>query len=190
MMAASFDFSSMPRLETERLVLREIRPTDDLPALSALFSDPDVARYTDTGPFESQQEAEEVMEWIGGIFTQHVGMRWALTMRTDEDEMIGTAGYNQWHQWNNSAEIGYDLKSELWGRGLMTEGLHEMLGFGFDEMALNRIEADVTVGNEASVRVLDKLGFQREGLLRQRGFWKGGYHDLLLFSLLRSDWAL
>lgn len=179
----------MPRLETERLVLREIHPVADLAALHSLFSDPDVARYTDTGPFESPEEAEEVMEWICGIFAQHVGMRWALALKTDEDAMIGTAGYNQWHQWNNSAEIGYDLKSDLWGSGLMTEALRQMLGFGFDNMALNRIEADVTVGNEASARVLEKLGFREEGLLRQRGFWKGAYHDLVVFSLLRSDRA-
>ncbi len=72
----------------------------------------------------------------------------------------------------------------------MTEALEAMLRFGFDAMSLNRIEADVTVGNDASVRVLEKLGFQREGLLRQRGYWKGSYHDLWLFSLLRDEIAI
>lgn len=183
-----FDFGAMPRLETERLVLREIRPVQDLAALDDLFSDPEVARYTDTGPFESPEEAEEVMGWIGEIFAKRHGMRWALVLKSDEDAMIGTAGFNQWNRWNNSAEIAYDLQQALWGEGLMPEALAPMLRFGFEEMGLNRIEADVTVGNEASARVLEKLGFHQEGTLRQRGFWKGQYHDLALFSLLREDW--
>jgi ribosomal-protein-alanine N-acetyltransferase len=184
-----FDFTVMPRLETERLVLREIHSQTDLAALYALFADPYVARFTDTGPFESPAEAEEVMEWIDDIFAKHLGMRWALALKTDEGEMIGTAGYNRWQRWNHSAEIGYDLKRDLWGRGLMVEALGAVLGFGFREMALNRVEADVTVGNEASVRVLEKLGFHQEGLSRQRGFWKGDYHDLLMFGLLRHEWG-
>ncbi len=188
-MPEPFDFTVMPRLETDRLVLRRIRSEADLSTLYDLFADPEVARYTDTGPFESLAEAEEVMEWIDGIFANHLGMRWALALKTDEDEMIGTAGYNQWHRWNHSAEIGYDLMRDVWGRGLMVEALRAVLGFGFREMALNRVEADVTVGNEASVRVLERLGFHQEGLSRQRGYWKGGYHDLLLFGLLRNEWG-
>jgi ribosomal-protein-alanine N-acetyltransferase len=177
----------MPTFETDRLVLRQLDGASDLNALFELFADPEVARYTDTGPFESPIEAAEVMDWIDGIFTRRQGMRWALTLKANDDTLIGTAGYNQWHRWNNSAEIGYDLAQRYWGQGLMTEALEPLLVFGFEQMALNRIEADVTVGNEGSMRVLVKLGFQREGLLRQRGFWKGAYHDVWLFSLLRSE---
>ncbi len=186
-MSEVFDFGSMPTFETDRLVLRQIDSDSDLDALFQLFADPEVARYTDTGPFESPNEAVEVMEWIDGIFTQRQGMRWALILKAADDTLIGTAGYNQWHRSNNSAEIGYDLAQRYWGQGLMTEALEPLLAFGFEQMALNRIEADVTVGNEASMHVLTKLGFQREGLLRQRGFWKATYHDVWLFSLLRKD---
>jgi ribosomal-protein-alanine N-acetyltransferase len=177
----------MPTFETDRLILRQLHGDSDLDALFELFADPEVARYTDTGPFESLSEATEVMDWIDGIFNRRQGMRWALTLKGNDDTLIGTGGYNHWHRWNNSAEIGYDLAQRYWGQGLMTEALEPMLSFGFEQMALNRIEADVTVGNEASMRLLTKLGFQREGLLRQRGFWKGAYHDAWLFSLLHSD---
>ena len=187
-MSKVFEFGSMPTFETDRLVLRQANSDSDLDALFELFADPEVARYTDTGPFESLSDAVEVMDWIDGIFTQRQGIRWALSLKAADDILIGTAGYNQWHRWNNSAEIGYDLAQRHWGQGLMIEALEPLLGFGFEQMALNRIEADVTDGNEASMRVLPKLGFQREGLLRQRGLWKGAYHDVWLFSLLRSDW--
>ena len=114
-------------------------------------------------------------------------MRWAVTLKEDTERLIGTAGFNVWHTWNNSAEIGYDLARAHWGRGLMVEALEPIIDFGFTRMALNRIEADATVGNHASSRVLEKLGFHREGLLRQRGYWKGSYHDVWLYSLLTND---
>ena len=69
----------------------------------------------------------------------------------------------------------------------MVEALRPTLDFGFEGMRLNRIEADITVGNEQSVRVLEKLGFRREVLLRQRGYWKGPYHNVWLCSLLRDE---
>lgn len=186
-MASLFDFSAMPRLQTERLVLREVHPSGDLDAMFALFGDPEVARFTDTGPLASVSEAQEVIDWISWIFEQRRGLRWALALRDDEQLMIGTCGYNHWDRSTNSAEIGYDLARRHWGRGLMTEALQALVRFGFERMGLNRIEADVTVGNDASGRVLEKLGFTEEGVLRQRGFWKGRYHDLSMFSLLRED---
>lgn len=186
-MVELFAFESMPEFETDRLVVRKFTAKADLPRLFDLFADPEVARYTDTGPFVSMDEAREVMEWIDEIFTNRQGMRWALALKEEPKALIGTAGYNQWHQWNNSAEIGYDLGRGHWGQGLMGEALAPIIDFGFDRMALNRIEADVTVGNEGSVRVLEKLGFHREGVLRQRGFWKDAYHDVQMYSLLRSD---
>jgi [ribosomal protein S5]-alanine N-acetyltransferase len=186
--ATLFDFAMTPRLETERLVLRAVDPDGDLEALFDLFADPEVARFTDTGPFTDPAEAVEVVEWIAGLFASRRGLRWAITERDRGDVMIGTCGFNRWHRWNNSAEIGYDLARRCWGRGVMTEAVRAMVRFGFERMALNRVEADVTVGNEASARVLDRLGFHEEGTLRQRGLWKGSYHDVRLFSLLRDDW--
>jgi len=183
-----FDFSSMPTLVSERLVLREIRPDRDLAALFDLFADPAVALNTDTGPFTSVGEAEEVMGWITGIFESRHGLRWVIVDKADEDGLIGTCGFNSWQRHNSSAEIGYDLAQARWGEGLMTEALAPMLAFGFGRMGLNRVEADVTVGNVRSARVLLKLGFLEEGLLRQRGYWRDRYHDVRAFALLRDDW--
>lgn len=188
-MSGLYDFQSMPDFATNRLMLRPVDPVQDLEALFELFSDPAVARFTDTGPFATTADAQEVMDWIGDIHQHRRGMRWAIALAGEPGHLIGTGGFNIWRRENNSAEIGYDLAKRHWGQGLMTEALVPMLRFGFERMGLNRIEADVTVGNEASVRVLAKLGFREEGVLRQRGFWKGAYHDLRLFSLLHREWA-
>ncbi len=187
-MSDRFTFESMPRLESARLVLREADASRDLDGLFELFADPEVARFTDTGPFTTIDEAVEVMAWIRDIFARQRGMRWVIAPASAEERLIGTCGFNMWRTWNNSAEIGYDLARAHWGQGLMTEALNVVIRFGFERMGLNRVEADVTVGNDGSVKVLEKLGFHEEGVLRQRGFWKGDYHDLRLFSLLRADW--
>ena len=153
-----------------------------------MFADPNVALNTDTGPFATPEEADRLISWFGEIFEQKRGMRWAITGTSDPEVLIGTCGYNSWHRWNNSAEIGYDLAYRFWGRGFMTEALTSMIDFGFAEMELNRVEADVTVGNDRSAAVLQKLGFVEEGLLRQRGYWRGAYVNLRFFGLLRADW--
>lgn len=70
----------------------------------------------------------------------------------------------------------------------MREALTAMLAFGFGPMQLNRVEALVVPENTPSQHLLRRLGFECEGLLRQHGFWKGSFHDLHLFSLLKKDW--
>lgn len=186
-MGEIFDFAAMPRLETSRLALREIDRERDLAALYQLFADERVALATDTGPFTEMADAEEVMAWFAAIFRAHQGLRWAISQREGDGDLIGTCGFNVWNRRNNSAEIGYDLRPEYWGRGLATEAVQAIIDWGFDRLALNRIQADVMVGNEASARVLNKLGFVEEGTQRQGGYWRGQYHDLRYFSLLRSD---
>ncbi len=186
-MTGVFAFDAVPRLQTDRLVLRAIRPEDDLRALFDLFADPAVALSTDTGPFREIWEAQEVMDWFGTIFTAKQGMRWAITLNDGEGSLIGTCGFNIWNRRNNSAEIGYDLMARYWSQGLATEAVRAMIDWGFANLSLNRIQADVMVHNAFSARLLEKLGFTEEGLLRQAGYWRGEYHDLRYFGLLRSD---
>lgn len=69
----------------------------------------------------------------------------------------------------------------------MTEALQAIIRFGFDKLAVNRIEALVMPGNTASVRLLQNLGFQEEGVLREYAYFKEGFHDLHCFSLLKKE---
>jgi [ribosomal protein S5]-alanine N-acetyltransferase len=184
-----FDFSYFPSLKTERLVLNRIR-ADDVQALLDLFGDPDVTRHNDIMTFKTRQDAVLLMKFIEKRFQDQIGLRWAVRLRSAQSKLIGTAGYNSWDRQNFCGEIGYDLLPFYWGRGLMPEALRAVIGFGFQQMGLNRVEADVVTDNQASVRVLQKLGFTEEGVLRQRGVWKGAFHDLRLFSVLRQEWQL
>jgi ribosomal-protein-alanine N-acetyltransferase len=181
-----FDFTYFPHLDTDRLILDEI-VEDDLDSVMALFGDPQVTRYNDVETFRDTRDARWLLKFLRARFDEHVGLRWAIRLKTDPERLIGTAGYNVWNRHNACGEIGYDLLPAYWNQGLTTEAVRAVVCFGFEQMQLNRVEADVSLGNDASVRVLQKLGFTEEGTLRQRGFWKGRYHDLRFFSLLREE---
>jgi ribosomal-protein-alanine N-acetyltransferase len=182
-----FNFGPFPCLETERLCLRQIT-WNDIPALYQLFSDPVVTQYNDVTTFNDRHDAENLFHFLQDRYRRRIGIRWALTLKgVPAASLIGTCGYNIWSRHNNCGEIGYDLMRRYWNQGYVTEAIRAILYFGFQQMSLNRIEADVMRHNAASMRVLEKLGFQREGVLRQRGYWKGAYHDLYFFSLLRED---
>ena len=89
---------------------------------------------------------------------------------------------------NSSAEVGYSLSRDFWNRGIMTEALRAVIGHGFGNMNLNRIEAQHETGNPASGAVMRKCGMQREGTLRQRLYNKGRYVDVELYAILRRDY--
>jgi ribosomal-protein-alanine N-acetyltransferase len=177
-----------PTLKTRRLALRELR-FSDARAVFDLFSDPDVMRYYNHEPLRTLAEAKRTLRFMCDAFLQGNGIRWGIVLR-GKRRVIGTCGFNAWHKPACYAEIGYDLARRHWNRGLMTEALRAMIAYGFEVMRLNRIEARVMPENTASACVLRKLGFSSEGVLRERGFWKGIHHDLEMFSLLKREWHL
>jgi [ribosomal protein S5]-alanine N-acetyltransferase len=182
---ANDPFAEFPLLRTDRLLLRETR-TSDARAIFRVFSDAAVTRYHNQSTFTRIEEARAVVRSRAALFRHGWGIRWAIA-RKEDDLLIGACGFHNWHRACSHAEIGYELASDWWRRGLMTEALGAMLAFGFDRMDLNRIEALVMPDNVASARLLRKLGFTAEGTLRQYGHWKERFHDLTMFSLLREE---
>lgn len=96
-------------------------------------------------------------------------------------------GFNWWDRDNHSAEVGFDLRRDMWGKGIMKEALQGMLLFGWQHMSLNRIGARVSTYNTNCTALLKRLGFQHEGTMREEYFEGGQYHDLLLFAILRRE---
>ena len=112
--------------------------------------------------------------------------RWVIVRKADV-QAIGTCGFHRWNKQHRRAEIGYDLARSAWRQGFMTEALTAVLEHGFAWMQLNRIEGLVHTENEASIRLLERLGFQKEGLLRQYFRQGDNYHDHWLLALLRTE---
>ena len=181
-MTAAMVYGEFPRLETDRLVLRELTSAD-AHDLFQIFSNSEVTRYYDLDTFTQMQQAAELIDRFRQRYERQIGLRWALTLKEDPG---GVVGYNIWIQSSHRSVLGYDLARGRWGQGLMAEALAAIIEFGFEKMSLNRIEALAFRENEASHRMLEKLGFECEGVLREYEFLKGEYVDMSLHSLLRQ----
>ena len=179
-------FDPFPTLETARLRLRESR-LSDAEGIFAVLSAESVTRHYNLSPLASVEEARALVERRAAALRRGERIRWAIARRSD-DGVVGSCGYVHWDQQARRAEVGYELHPDEQGQGLMHEALTVMLAFGFAQMHLNRVEAFVVPENEPSLRLLRRLGFAEEGLLRDYGFWKDQFHDLRLFSLLKKDW--
>ncbi|MGD9100459.1 MAG: GNAT family N-acetyltransferase [Anaerolineae bacterium] len=185
-------FQTFPRLETENLILREIWPAD-VKAVFDILSDDEVTRFYDDDPFTNVSQASELVEYWTTSFASNRCIRWGIVRKSgvtvSDGAIIGTCGYYGFHTWHMRASLGYELARSFWRRGIMTEALSAVIEFGFEEAGLNRIQADVMPENQASVKLLERLGFKNEGLLREYERWSSkGYVDLFAFSLLKREY--
>jgi RimJ/RimL family protein N-acetyltransferase len=175
----------LPTLIAERVRLRWLVPSD-VGALYEVFSDADVMRYWSRPPFTHEGEANELLAAIERAFTEQTLFQWGI-VRKDGDRVIGTCTLAQVDASNLRAELGYALGRAHWGHGLMGDALDVLLTFAFGDLGLRRLEADVDPNNARSVRTLERLGFQREGFLRERWFVGGEVQDALFYGLLRRE---
>lgn len=175
-----------PTFTTERLLLRPLQAAD-APALFSYFSDPEVMRYYDLEPLQTLDQAQSLVKRLMERFERQDGLRWAIVDR-QTNQLIGSCGYNNFIRYAWRGNIGYDLARPFWGQGLVVEALRPMLAYGYQTLQLHRMEAYVMVENRGSKRVLEKLGFTEEGILRGYGYWQGKFWDLRCFSLLRPEW--
>lgn len=183
---------AFPQIISERLTLRAFG-SHDLQALYAIFSDERVSRFYDVDTFTSLDEAERMLDWrMPALERQPLGaLRWAICLNNDLDTLIGSCGFHGSNPAFHSIEIGYELNPLYWGRGYATEALQAMLDHCFSHdlpFRINRVAATTNLDSQKSMSLLGRLGFMEEGVLRQYGFWKGRFHDVRLFSLLREDW--
>jgi len=177
-------FNGIP-IRTDRLLLRPLQDLD-AKALFAIYSDPQVMRYWSSPPWTEIDAAHETIA-TDLKATSSSYLRLAIT--TDKGtRLIGTCTLFDINMTCRRAESGYALGSEVWGNGYMNEALTALLGYGFTELDLNRVEADIDPRNKASAKTLERLGFTREGLLRERWIVDGEISDSAFYGLLKREW--
>lgn len=157
-------FGQATVLRTARLTLRQVTEADG-PGLFDIFGDDRVTEHYAWDTFTTIAEADALAARTASQFRQREAMRWGLVPHG----------------------IG-DLAAAYWRRGLMSEAVAAVLTFGFDRMALNRVEATVHTANTASIGLLTRMGFTREGELRERVLHRGTFHDVYMFGITRADW--
>ncbi len=175
----------IPVLESERLILRELVPTDAMDIFT-FRSDPIEQRHNDA-PLQDVEQASALIDWLAREHRDNGAMGWGLTVKPS-DSVVGLLGFNYWNTPHRRAGVGYDLSRRLWGHGLASEAMRAMLNHGFGPMGLNRVEAHTEIENVASVRMLLRLGFWQEGAFHEYFLDDdGGHRDVGLFVLLRKD---
>ncbi|MBK8529866.1 MAG: GNAT family N-acetyltransferase [Rubrivivax sp.] len=173
-------------IHTRRLLLRPLQPAD-VDALYALHRDPLFMRYWSTPPWTSDEPARQMVAVDQAAGAGADWLRLGL-VRRDDDALVGSCDLFDHDRQSRRAMIGYGLAPAQWGQGLMHEALLALLNHGFTDWGLNRVEADIDPRNLGSARVLERLGFRREGLLRQRWIVGDEVSDSAWYGLLRSEW--
>lgn len=177
-------------LTTERLMLREMVPTDAADVL-VFRGDPIVQKYDDP-PIQSLQESLEFIEEMRRDDADQKQQTWAVALK-ESDSVVGLVGLqflNPGDQYHRRAEIGYGIARAFWGQGIGSEVVRAVVRYGFEQLELNRIYARTIVVNFESVRMLERLGFVREGTQREYSLEDDNqFLDSAMYAPIRSDWG-
>ena len=175
-----------PTLRTPRLLLRPFMEADT-DAIFAVLGNPRVMRYWDSPAWKERAQAELFVANGKRMEQEGTGARFAIE-RAADGALLGQCGLFRWNPVFRSAAVGYCLDEAGWGRGFATEAVDGMLRWAFEALDLNRVQAEVDTRNAPSGRVLEKLGFVREGTLREDCIVDGEVSDSWIYGLLRRQW--
>lgn len=178
-------FSMFPEINTERLNLRQIKQ-EDRESIYEILSNFEVIKYDTFELFTNMKQAEDMINWFDEAFKQKQAIFWGISFKSSS-EIIGFCKC-EIEIPKVRADFGYDLNPKHWNKGIITEALSAIMNFTFNALDVNRIEATVSTENIASIKVLKKLGFTQEGILRERSYLRGSYHDMIMFSILKNEY--
>jgi ribosomal-protein-alanine N-acetyltransferase len=167
-----------------RLYFRPLE-REDAPRLAAFINHPDVRRNLLTHrPMNQGQE----VAFVDAMAASQRDVIFAIVLR-DGDRMIGTTGLHELDFRSRRATFGLLIgEPSEWGKGYATEATRMVVDYAFGTLNLHRVELEVLESNVAGIRAYEKVGFRREGVLRQHHYVDGAYVDTLVMGLLRSEW--
>ena len=173
-------------IESKRLLVRLVVESD-LPALLGVHASEEVTALLPYSRWESIADAQAWLVRMKGIQSTGLALQFVVVSKPT-GLAVGTCLLFRFEEGSARAELGYVLGRAHWGQGLMQEALEALIGCAFGTMGLRRLEAEVDTRNRPSARLLQRLGFTKEGLLRQRWVTKGEAKDVEMYGLLGSEW--
>ena len=178
-------FDTFPVLESERLLFRAYE-RGDAEDFFQMRTNTEVMKYMDSPRYQSVQDAEKKINGNRQAFVEKQGIKWVIALKSDGN-VVGDFGFWRIDKENCRAEIGYALLREYWGMGYMSEAMDVLLKYGFGQMNIHSVEANVNPENKASIKLLKRFGFRKEAYFRENYFFDGEFLDSLIFSLLERD---
>lgn len=179
-------FSKIPTFETERLIIRPMRMFDafDMYEYARV---PETSRFLTWSPHPDIEYTENYLAFIISKYKAGEFYDWAVTLKNEDNKMIGTCGFSRIDFSNNVGEIGYVINPDYQGQGYATEAISVIINFGFEKLDFHRVEAKFIIGNESSFSVMKKCGMTYEGTARSAILIKGKYCDIGTCSILEEE---
>lgn len=183
-MDPKFPFKEFPILLTDRLRLREVR-NSDVSDFFLIRSNADNMRFIPRPLAKTEQDIIDFLEVGKEVYKKGEMINFAIALK-ESDKFIGSIGFyrTKWHA--DRTELGYILSPDHRGNGYVHEAVKEMIRFAFDDIGFHSIEAIIDPRNDASINVIEKAGFKKEGHLKESDYWNGEYMDTLIYSLINN----
>ncbi len=181
-------FSPQP-IATADLLLRPI-VASDLEALFALYSDPEVMRGWGTPAHQSRGDTQKLIDLVADQMQKGELIRWAITEKHDPSVLCGDVGFWRFVRVRRRGELGAKLARRFWQKGWMTQALSAVIHYGFAELGLHSVEGNIDPKNLGSLRLVEKIGFLKVGLIPELSFdpFESRYLDMFLYSLAKTNW--
>ncbi len=179
-------FNKLPTLETSRLILKKIS-MDNLYDMNRYASLEETSKYLLWTPHLNLLETRGTIEFHINQYKKGIAPDWGINHKADKI-FIGTCGFTSVDEFNNSAELGYVLSPEYWGRGLMKEALSAVMRVAFMDICFHRLTVRIMDGNVASMRLAESVGFIHEGTAREAQIIKGKYSTIHTYSILKHEY--
>jgi ribosomal-protein-alanine N-acetyltransferase len=177
-------FESFPVLRTEHLILRRMEEKD-IQGIYDFYSDPESLKFVPRNLFTEMDQAIDKLKIFNQIFENKNGIWWAFTHK-EEEKLIGFGGFFEIDKEAKKAELGYGFLPGNWGKGFGTEAVKKLTEFGLKELLLHKIYAFVDPKNIASIKLLEKFGYKREGLFKDHDFAQNKYFDTAVYTLINE----
>jgi ribosomal-protein-alanine N-acetyltransferase len=183
----NFEFEHFPQLESERFILREVKEQDYI-SLYEIYSDEDVIRYQQMTVMQTIEQAQKSVQAFLKGFKNKKFIRWCIATKGN-DIVIGLVTLHDFNFCNSHAEIGFMLNKKYWRQNIMWEAANEIIKFALEIIGIHRIEALIHQDNIASIKLCEKLGFNKEGLKKESAYnmRNSKYEDRLIFGIVKND---
>lgn len=184
----TLNFSPFPNLESSNLIYRRLN-SNDLNEIKLLRGNPETMKFIPRPLVTNDEEALAHFELVDSLIQENKAINWAITLKSNPNEMIGIIGHYRIKPENYRSEIGYMLRAGFQGQGIATEAINRITKYGFEVLNFHSIEAVIDPENYASERVLQKNGYVKEAHFIENEFYDGKFLDSVIYSILKRNFV-